>query len=85
MHYTQQHTPGDAKAKCNILLGCRGRNFPLLLQAHDFEAYQELLRSEPGAAGAGTGAGAEERYEAVSKFLADTEEYIHKLAGKVRA
>jgi hypothetical protein len=53
------------------------------MQAHDFEAYQDLLRSEPGAAGAGTGAGAEERYEAVSKFLADTEEYIHKLAGKV--
>lgn len=57
----------------------------LNMQAHDFEAYQDLLRSEPGAAGAGTGAGAEERYEAVSKFLADTEEYIHKLAGKVCA
>jgi hypothetical protein len=55
------------------------------MQAHDFEAYQDLLRSEPGAAGVGTGAGAEARYEAVSKFLADTEEYIHKLAGKVCA
>ncbi len=54
-----------------------------IAQAHDFEAYQELLR-EPGGGGAGGGAGAEERYEAVSKFLADTEDYIHKLAGKVR-
>lgn len=54
------------------------------LQAHDFEAYQELLLSEPGATGPGAGVGAEERYEAVSKFLADTEEYIHKLAGKVK-
>ena len=43
-----------------------------------------MLR-EPGAGGAGGAAGSEARYEAVSKFLADTEDYIHRLAGKVAA
>ena len=47
------------------------------LQANDFEAYQELLREQ----------GADEtqgvRYEVITKFLNDTEEYLHKLAGKV--
>lgn len=52
------------------------------LKANDFEAYQEMLR-EPGAGGTGAGIGSEARYHAVSKFLEDTEAYIHNLAGKV--
>lgn len=46
-------------------------------QAHDFEAYQELLQRETG----GTAPG--ERYEAISKFLSETEEYLHKLTARV--
>jgi flagellar biosynthesis chaperone FliJ len=47
------------------------------MQAHDFEAYQEMLRET---AGPGT---AEERYQVISNFLKTTEEYLHKLASKV--
>ena len=36
------------------------------LQAHDFEAYQEMLRKQAGISGAASGG---ERYEAISKFL----------------
>lgn len=46
-------------------------------QAHDFEAYQELLQ-EAGGAG-----GVEARYHAISRFLSDTEDYLHRLAAKV--
>ena len=45
------------------------------LQAHDFEAYQEMLAEKQGADGG--------RYEAISKFLTETEEYLNRLAGKV--
>ena len=45
------------------------------LQAHDFEAYQEMLAEKQGADGG--------RYEAISKFLTETEEYLNRLASKV--
>ena len=48
------------------------------LKAHDFEAYQEMLKRQTGGIPA-----AGEKYEAISKFLADTEAYLHKLAGKI--
>jgi SWI/SNF-related matrix-associated actin-dependent regulator of chromatin subfamily A protein 2/4 len=48
------------------------------LKAHDFEAYKEMLRKQ-----AGGSLTAGERFEAIEKFLADTEEYLHKLAGKI--
>lgn len=47
------------------------------MQANDFEAYQELLREQGAKETQG------ERYEVITKFLNDTEEYLHKLAGKV--
>ncbi|KAK9816457.1 hypothetical protein WJX72_000543 [[Myrmecia] bisecta] len=47
------------------------------LKAHDFEAYQELLREQSGPETS------VERYEVISRFLNDTEEYLHRLAGKV--
>ncbi|KAL6776891.1 hypothetical protein ACKKBF_B03890 [Auxenochlorella protothecoides x Auxenochlorella symbiontica] len=48
------------------------------LKAHDFEAYQEMLRAQStGAASAG------EKYVAISKFLKDTEEYLIRLASKI--
>jgi len=46
-------------------------------QANDFEAYQELLREQGGDESQG------ERYEVITKFLNDTEEYLNKLASKV--
>ncbi|KAK9785522.1 hypothetical protein WJX73_005391 [Symbiochloris irregularis] len=49
------------------------------LKAHDFEAYQELLQRETG----GTGATPGERYEAISKFLSETEDYLHRLTARV--
>ena len=52
----------------------RGHTSP---QANDFEAYQELLRQQGAKETQG------ERYEVITKFLNDTEEYLHKLAGKV--
>lgn len=48
------------------------------LKAHDFEAYQEMLKRQTGSTPA-----AGERYEAISKFLADTEAYLHRLATKI--
>ena len=48
------------------------------LKAHDFEAYQEMLRKQAGSTPA-----ADERYAAISKFLADTEAYLHRLASKI--
>jgi len=48
------------------------------LKSHDFEAYQEMLKRQTGGLPA-----AGEKYEAISKFLADTEAYLHKLAGKI--
>ena len=47
------------------------------MQANDFEAYQELLREQGAKETQG------ERYEVITKFLNDTEAYLHKLAGKV--
>lgn len=47
------------------------------LQANDLEAYQELLREQ------GVNETQGERYEVITKFLNDTEEYLHKLASKV--
>lgn len=47
------------------------------LQAHDWQAYQELLAKQKGPEGAS------ERYEVINRFLDDTEDYLHKLAGKV--
>lgn len=47
------------------------------MQANDFEAYQELLREQGAAEAQG------ERYEVITRFLNETEEYLHKLAGKV--
>ncbi len=47
------------------------------VQANDFEAYQELLREQGAKETQG------ERYEVITKFLNDTEDYLHKLAGKV--
>ena len=44
-----------------------------MLQAHDFEAYQELLRTQTG-----EGLAPGERYEAISVFLSETEEYLHR-------
>ena len=49
----------------------------LSCQAHDWEAYQELLAKQKGPEGAS------ERYEVINRFLDDTEDYLHKLAGKV--
>ncbi len=51
------------------------------LRAHDFEAYQEMLSRQAGGLPPGAGA----RYTAITKFLSDTEEYIHRLAGKIAA
>ena len=42
-------------------------------QAHDFEAYQELLKQQTG-----ENLGAGERYEAISVFLSETEDYLNK-------
>ena len=50
---------------------------PPARQAHDFEAYQELLREQSGPETAGA------RYEVISRFLTETEEYLHRLASKV--
>ena len=47
------------------------------MQAHDFEAYQEMLRET---APQGTSS---ERFEVISKFLTTTEEYLNKLSSKV--
>ena len=47
------------------------------VQAHDFEAYQEMLRET---APQGTSS---ERFEVISKFLTTTEEYLNKLSSKV--
>ena len=47
------------------------------LQAHDWQAYQELLAKQKGTEGAS------EKYEVINRFLDDTEDYLHKLAGKV--
>lgn len=47
------------------------------MQAHDWQAYQELLAKQKGPEGAS------ERYEVINRFLDDTEDYLHKLAGKV--
>ena len=48
------------------------------VQAHDFEAYQEMLQR----AGGGVAQG-DAKYEAISRFLEDTEKYLHKLASKI--
>ncbi len=48
-----------------------------ILQAHDWQAYQELLAKQKGPEGAS------EKYEVINRFLDDTEDYLHKLAGKV--
>lgn len=48
------------------------------LKANDFEAYQELLQQS-----AGPREEEEDRYEEISRFLSDTEEYINRLAAKV--
>lgn len=42
-------------------------------QAHDFEAYQELPKQQTG-----ENLGAGERYEAISVFLSETEDYLNK-------
>lgn len=49
----------------------------MLRQAHDFEAYQEMLRetAPPGSSA--------ERFEVISKFLSTTEEYLNRLSSKV--
>ncbi len=49
----------------------------MLWQAHDFEAYQEMLRetAPPGSSA--------ERFEVISKFLSTTEEYLNRLSSKV--
>lgn len=48
------------------------------LKKHDIEAYKEMLnRQTAGIESAG------EKYNAICKFLADTEEYMHKLAGRI--
>lgn len=48
------------------------------LKKHDFEAYKEMLnRQTAGIESAG------EKYDAICKFLADTEDYMHKLAGRI--
>lgn len=49
----------------------------MTLQAHDWQAYQELLAKQKGPEGAS------EKYEVINRFLDDTEDYLHKLAGKV--
>jgi SWI/SNF-related matrix-associated actin-dependent regulator of chromatin subfamily A member 2/4 len=48
------------------------------LKKHDIEAYKEMLnRQTAGIESAG------EKYNAICKFLADTEDYMHKLAGRI--
>ena len=47
----------------------------LCTQAHDFEAYQDLLKQQ-----AGESLGSGERYEAISVFLTETEDYLNKCA-----
>ncbi len=46
-------------------------------QANDWEAYQELLRQQMGPETT------TERYEVITRFLTETEDYLHKLASKV--
>ena len=48
------------------------------LKAHDFQAYREMLQKQTG----GT-PGADEKYAAIDKFLADTEAYLNRLASKI--
>ncbi|KAI8106850.1 hypothetical protein M9434_001504 [Picochlorum sp. BPE23] len=48
------------------------------LKDYDFDAYKEMLRKQTGGLEA-----AGEKYEAICKFLADTEEYLHRLAGRI--
>ena len=60
-----------------LLCWCTPDGAAAAAQAHDFEAYQELLQ-ETGGAG-----GVEARYHAISRFLSDTEDYLHRLAAKV--
>ena len=72
--------PGHNKSwevwDCDRKIDCNMEPWKCPLQAHDFEAYQDLLReTAPGTA--------VERYEVISKFLSSTEEYLHKLASKV--
>jgi SWI/SNF-related matrix-associated actin-dependent regulator of chromatin subfamily A protein 2/4 len=51
------------------------------LKNNDVDAYREILRQQqtqlPGDAG--------ERFEVLSAFLTQTEEYLHKLGGKISA
>ena len=64
--------------RCNGQLTCWAASLPhATLQAHDWQAYQELLAKQKGPEGAS------EKYEVINRFLDDTEDYLHKLAGKV--
>eukprot|EP00884_Botryococcus_braunii_P001518 jgi/Botrbrau1/11367/Bobra.0038s0115.1 len=47
------------------------------LKANDWEAYQELLRQQMGPETT------TERYEVITRFLTETEDYLNKLASKV--
>lgn len=48
------------------------------LKANDFQAYQDMLRQQGKDVSS-------ERYEAIATFLNDTEEYLNKLANKVKS
>lgn len=52
------------------------------LKANDFEAYQELLQKQQSSTGQ---IGSGDKYEEISRFLSDTEEYLNRLAAKVAA
>lgn len=45
-------------------------------QANDFERYRELMQEQQDSASG-------EKFEVISKFLQDTEAYLHRLAEKV--
>ncbi len=64
-------------AASSVVAVQRGSSPHVALQAHDWQAYQELLAKQKGPEGAS------ERYEVINRFLDDTEDYLHKLAGKV--
>ena len=68
-----------ARTQTKQKFGGDGMNLRLdALKKHDIEAYKEMLnRQTAGIESAG------EKYNAICKFLADTEEYMHKLAGRI--
>ncbi|CAI7853034.1 unnamed protein product [Closterium sp. NIES-54] len=61
----------------------RQKRVEMLLKSNDMDAYRAMLEEEKEKAGVGKGA--KERFEMLSSFLSQTEEYLRKLGGKICA